>query len=425
MKRNKYDSFVIWLVNQNKEHLIPENIRKEIPYSTISTWRSINYSQYIGHEVSKLQKEAIDQLEIYQRYKNLKKVINTITRVWIQTATTLLPLLEKSKQTQQTMLEAIEQLFTVMPKKNVLKLFSISTTTFYKKIAKEKIRCGISPLSLCFKRHPLQLAKKEVETIHHLFKNPNFDCWPASSIYHYALRNNLLFISLSTFYKYTHILGLKRKWRKSEDEKNHPLKTSKPNEFIHIDTTFWGLPNGVKAAIILVCDNFSKMIIGWNIRLKKDGENAKKAIQHALKTIQKYHPYLEKTSLITDGGGENHNFLVEDFIRNKSQPEIIKLLALKDVKFSNSAVEAINKIIKRYLRKKRPNTLEDLVLSMHEIINDYNTVRPHGSLLGLTPLECYTKKNINLDFNTQKLQAKKDRIAQNSTVNCTLKTCKK
>lgn len=120
MKRNKYDSFVIWLVNQNKEHLIPENIRKEIPYSTISTWRSINYSQYIGHEVSKLQKEAIDQLEIYQRYKNLKKVINTITRVWIQTATTLLPLLEKSKQTQQTMLEAIEQLFTVMPKKMYL-----------------------------------------------------------------------------------------------------------------------------------------------------------------------------------------------------------------------------------------------------------------------------------------------------------------
>jgi len=49
----------------------------------------------------------------------------------------------------------------------------------------------------------------------------------------------------------------------------------------------------------------------------------------------------------------------------------------------------------------------------------------HTDLLGLTPLECYTKKNINLDFNTQKLQAKKDRIAQNSTVNCTLKTCKK
>src|SRR5690554_7197732 len=144
------------------------------------------------------------------------------------------------------------------------------------------------------------------------------------------------------------------------------------------------------------------MIIGWNISLKKDGENAKKAIQHALKTIQKYHPYLEKTSLITDGGGENHNFLVEDFIHKRSQPQIIKLLALKDVKFSNSAVEAINKIIKRYLRKKLPDTLENLIVCLEEIINDYNTVRPHGSLLGLTPMECYTSENVNLDFKEQK-----------------------
>jgi putative transposase len=60
-------------------------------------------------------------------------------------------------------------------------------------------------------------------------------------------------------------------------------------------------------------------------------------------------------------------------------PEIIKLLALKDVKFSNSAIEAVNKIIKRYLRKKLPDTLEKLIRCLEEIIQDYNTIRPHGS----------------------------------------------
>src|SRR5690554_8008648 len=141
-------------------------------------------------------------------------------------------------------------------------------------------------------------------------------------------------------------------------------------------------------------------------------------LQDAVENIQKHHPQLRNTSLITDGGGENHNILVEDFIKNLDLPEITKLLALKDVTFSNSAIEAINKIIKRYLRKKLPDTLEALTLCLEEIINDYNTVRPHGSLSGLTPIECYTSKNIVLDFKNQKLDAKKDRITQNRRVNC-------
>lgn len=283
---------------------------------------------------------------------------------------------------------------------------------------------GISPLSLCFKRHPLQLAVNEVETIKSLFKNPDFECWPAASIYYHAIRNNRLFISLSTFYKYTNLLSLKRKWRKSSEENFNPIITTKPNEFIHIDTTFWPLPNGIKAAIILVCDNFSKTILGWNVSLKKDGENAKTALNKAIKTICKHHPDLQTTSLITDGGGENHNILVEDFLTNIETPEIIKLLALKDVKFSNSAVEAVNKIIKSYLRKKLPETIEALILCLEEIINDYNTVRPHGSLLGLTPMECYTSESINLDFKQQKLEAKKNRIQQNKSVNCGINVCK-
>jgi len=93
-------------------------------------------------------------------------------------------------------------------------------------------------------------------------------------------------------------------------------------------------------------------------------------------------------------------------------------LARAGVKFSNSAVEAVNKIIKRYLRKKLPETIDGLILCLEEIINDYNTIRPHGSLSGLTPMECYTSKNVNLDFKEQKLNAKKERIAQNRAINC-------
>ena len=170
-------------------------------------------------------------------------------------------------------MDGLQQLFEIVPKKLALHIFKISPTTFFNWMAVDKVKCGISPLDLCFKRHPLQLAKKEVEKIKSFFKNPDFQCWPASSIYYHALRNEELFISLSTFYKYVNLLGLKRKWKKSALEKTNPVVTTKPNQFIHIDTTFWPLPCGIKAAIILVCDNFSKAILGWNVSLKKDGEN--------------------------------------------------------------------------------------------------------------------------------------------------------
>lgn len=260
--RNKYDTFLVWLYSQNKEHLIPSEIRKLIPYSTASGWRGLDYSNYIGHEVNTIQEKAIQQYEIFEQFKNLKRTVTILTKVWIQISILVAPILTKSKENRILVLDCLQQLFQVFPRKLALNIFSISPTTYCNWMAIDKVKCGISPLDLCFNRYPLQLAKKEVEKIKALFRNPDFQCWPASSIYYQALRNEQLFISLSTFYKYVNLLGLKRKWKKSALENTNPIVTTKPNEFIHIDTTFWPLPNGIKAAIILVCDNFSKAILG-------------------------------------------------------------------------------------------------------------------------------------------------------------------
>jgi putative transposase len=57
----------------------------------------------------------------------------------------------------------------------------------------------------------------------------------------------------------------------------------------------------------------------------------------------KYKP--ERLQLLTDGGGENVNSLVSGFVNSKAV-NIKHNIAQKDVVFSNSMVESVNKVIK-------------------------------------------------------------------------------
>ncbi len=57
----------------------------------------------------------------------------------------------------------------------------------------------------------------------------------------------------------------------------------------------------------------------------------------------------------------------------------------------NSIVEAVNKILKsRYIRLKAPPVGAASEKVMAWAIHDYDAIRPHTSLQGLTPAEAYS-----------------------------------
>jgi len=96
---------------------------------------------------------------------------------------------------------------------------------------------------------------------------------------------------------------------------------------------------------------------------------------------------------------------------------LIKLISLKTIRSSNSSIEAIIKIYKEFLRYKRPKTLEELKVVTDEFVQQYNFIRPHGSLTGLTPFEAYTN-HAPLDFSEAISQARKNRILSNKLSAC-------
>ncbi|MDH5382806.1 MAG: integrase core domain-containing protein [Cyclobacteriaceae bacterium] len=112
----------------------------------------------------------------------------------------------------------------------------------------------------------------------------------------------------------------------------------------------------------------------------------------------------KEVELVVDGGPENNNYVVENFI-NSAEVDITKSVALKDIVFSNSMVEATNKLLKyRYLFPKDVQDGEQLRNVLEKSIDDFNNIRPHGKLGGLTPSEAYQGQNVPISFDTEALR---------------------
>jgi hypothetical protein len=128
------------------------------------------------------------------------------------------------------------------------------------------------------------------------------------------------------------------------------------------------------------------------------------------------HGIRPDSTLITDGGPENHGE-VSSFIADNQN--INQLIAQKDIIQSNSMVESVNKHIKYYyLFKNELKDLQDTVTYLSTSVPDYNN-KPHGRLYGLTPNEVLNG-NIPVKNNYQQdmIKARKNRLKQNRLIEC-------
>jgi len=137
-------------------------------------------------------------------------------------------------------------------------------------------------------------------------------------------------------------------------------------------------------------NNFSRFILSWRIADKLCAKMRLETFREAVinsKIRRERRRYTRKTQLIVDGGKENNNHAVDTFIQRKDTP-LNKVVALKDILKSNSMVEHINRQLKyEYLFIQPIYDLNQLYRIMQKAVLDFNCIRPHGALNGLTPFE--------------------------------------
>lgn len=319
---------------------------------------------------------------------------------------------------QEQVVEVIDQMQHTVKLEEALKLLHLSRSTYQAWLVEVKHRCGLSPLDRCQRIWPQQLTPHEVQTMKSLLQDEQYRHWPIASLALRALRKGWLKVSVKTWYKYAHLLGLRRRRYHKSKKRRIGIRAAAPNEVWHVDVTKVPLADGRKAYVHLLVDNFSRCILAWRASLQLKAAHTVELIREAYQQVNA-HQRKELVTLLVDGGSENHAAVVEQYLKLK-EVGVRKVIGLKEVDSSNSMVEAVNKILKYgYLFRQPVNNLGELHRVLQEAVEDYCHQRPHYALGGLTPYEALLGKQLPDEWPQRLLvEGKRKRLAENRKRSC-------
>lgn len=134
--------------------------------------------------------------------------------------------------------------------------------------------------------------------------------------------------------------------------------------------------------LVMIMDVYSRRIIGYSLADNMRADNNLNALKMALnfKGIDDYHQQLIHHS---DKGSQ----YASDIYTQTLDAYGIRISMCEEV-YENTHIERVNETIKnQYLSRMDIQNQSDLNKKVRDVIETYNTKRPHKSLLGMTPAE--------------------------------------
>lgn len=425
VKRGNYNRYSTALKARIKSGLIPgefQPIVDSISPSTIYSIKKNSYNNILGLELNEADASQFEEVAI--ELAKSQKLVKTVAAC-LKIKNCLIEIARKIKgqkisirEKKTKLIHTIANLKERLPLGKLLTQAGISFSTFYNWTKELAHQCHDSAIKLCLRHFPTQITKSELKRIRLIMEDRRYMNWPLISLYWQAHRHLRLNISLSTFYKYVNILGYKRT-KPGHRRKRHliGLRALYPNQYWHVDVTQFKSADNITNYIYLVIDNYSRRILAWLISLKLAAQTTKEMLIEAYNRHIRPDIPAPEIMLIVDGGSEN-KAEVDQYLA-EADVAIRKLVACRDITFSNSMIEAVNKKIKyENLYHRHIADQESLKKLLPEEIFDYNN-RPHGALKGLTPMEAYKGHKFDQQFYRDKINyAQKTRIRTNISHSC-------
>lgn len=275
--------------------------------------------------------------------------------------------------------------------------------------------CESSLINLCRKYRPNQLTVDDIKTLLRYLSDDRYKSWSLINIYYRMLDDGTLFIGRSTFYKYAALLGIKRRFKKWKIY-GKSIRAKRPGQVLHADVSVFKLANRAQVFLHVLIDNFSRKILKCEV---SDIKSAAITCEN-IKSVMIEYPVIlgAECDLIVDGGSENKGEL--DLLIAEKSSSLKKIVALKDVVFSNSMVEATNKILKNnYLLDHKFTCVDSLQEFLDGVLLDFNSERNNAQLYGLTPDRAFAGEVPDPDrFKAAIMDARYARVMENQEFPC-------
>jgi transposase InsO family protein len=285
---------------------------------------------------------------------------------------------------KRRILRAVDRARKSLPMRAVLRFLGVSPSRFHAWRQRQTV-CALDDQSSCPRTSPHRLTPSEVQTIREMVASPEYHHVPTGTLGVLAQRLGRVSSSPSTWYRLVRKYG----WRRPR-VRVHPAKpkvgvrTTRPDEMWHIDTTVIRLLDGTRAYLHAVIDNFSRRILAWRVADTFAPVSSVVVLLEASRTATRS---TSTPVVLADAGVENVNAEVDELI---ATGVLCRVLAFTELKFSNSMIEGWWRSLKHQcLFLHQLDSLATIRRLVAFYVQEHNHVLPHSAFRGQTPDEMY------------------------------------
>lgn len=380
-KYNSYDPNLKRLVAKTGNISLATN--KGVPRTTAIYWAQ-NIKTPISKCEESLLKEQIKKLDGLLEVERAKVL-------FISNLSGELSLIKQHKKSvpkkvKNKVIREVEKFKKYCTVSNLLSLIGLHISRYYK-WKSEVNRCLTTNKFSCAIKNSNQLTHSEVLKIIKLASSQKYQHFSLTALWKFSLRHAIIVCSRDTWFKYINTYQLHRqKFKFKKTKYKHGVRATRPNEKWHLDLTEFDLISGTKLYLQAIIDNYIRYIVDWSVSTNKKAINTTVLIKSAKRKL-KTNTHCE---LITDLGTENRNISVQKILLGSN---IEQVFARKDIRFSNSMIEAFFRTLKNnFLYYKKIKSINDFKRQVSFFIYEYNNVIPHSCFTLQTPDEVYHKK---------------------------------
>jgi transposase InsO family protein len=315
------------------------------------------------------------------------------------------------------LMRAIDRVQGTLSLRVALRILHLSPSRYYQ-WRRDKRFCELDDAASCPRSMPKRLTATEVLAIKEMVESPEYRHVPTGRLAILAQRLGRVFAAPTTWYRLVRERGWRRPRARVHPAKpKHGVRASEPDELWHVDTTAIRLISGAKVYLHAVIDNFSRKILAWRVTEYFEVATTVAILHDA---AQGALTRVESPILVADSGVENVNSGVDGLI---GLGFLRRVLALRDVTFSNSMIEAWWRTLKHHWLYL--NTL-DSVAAVRRLVEFYvaahNSEIPHSAFRGQPPDEMYAARGQDIpeQLEIAKRQAHAARVQADRAASCAL-----